>query len=401
MRGLCLVALFLSVSAGAAPWDNWPSSHDPEIAADIRSPNVDDAEAPRLLTVRLADVPGVSGDPRNDLDAALALLWLDMLEADGETARPGQAAVWGSVETEHGERRIAAVVAGDTARVFLAMAGDFERLGGADALNIDTTAPARAPAATVAAKPVAAAPAEKAISTPLFPRALRPPPLKTDDQSNPPGWLNIGPDAYSTARGKPAEPHYFSVTVARAASAGAALATVYERAGLVRVETPRIEEVDKYPTLASNRLFVTAGRARVAGTAVAFIATVHHATDDGSWTVDLLYATPAVLRSWDTALIVAHRTDALADPRVLKPATRLAISKADSSQQIDLIEYLINKRIDELTTMAVGLAIQQQMAVNQQLMQFNQNLSTEADCLVTSGCSIEYDALGQAQMTFD
>ena len=121
----------------------------------------------------------------------------------------------------------------------------------------------------------------------------------------------------------------------------------------------------------------------------------------GGWQIDLLHAKPPVLRSWDTALIMLHRLAALEDPRELAPATREAVSKASPAQQIDVIEFFVNRRVDALVDMAVGMAIQQQMAVNQQLMQFNQNLSIETDCIITTGCTISYDGVGNAQMTFD
>ena len=411
-RLIAVAMVLLAASAAAQPWQDWPAVTDAD-GVTVRTPDHDDVEGPRYQRIALADLADASGDPRADLEAALALMWLDMVEPRGEHVTDTAAALWGTVETEHGERELAARAGGGEVEVFVARRADFRRLGGEKMLAIAAPAMPARPAKTAskvpAPPPPPSVPTNRAQARPgaadtaMFPRALAPPPLTTGPDGNPPGWQFVGNDGFSPATGDKTAPHYYKFADIKTTGVRPteAIRQAIKRAGLASPRFPRVEEIDKYPLLASNRMFITAGSARASGTEQAFIVTAHHEVQTGGWQIDLLHAKPPVLRSWDTALIMLHRLAALEDPRELAPATREAVSNASPAQQIDLIEFFVNRRVDALVDMAVGMAIQQQMAVNRQLMQFNQNLSTETDCIITSGCTISYDSLGNAQMTFD
>ena len=154
------------------PWLDWPVERNDGDQGVTYATEPDDPDAARAMVL---DVPAPGEDPEADLQDALAVLWLEMNEVEGQSEEDGRLVIWGDVDAEHGERRFAAAIepTGEGARVtaLVALPDDFERLGGAGALGVDE-------AAQMAAAPEEdeeAAPVETAEETGAPRRAARSP----------------------------------------------------------------------------------------------------------------------------------------------------------------------------------------------------------------------------------
>ena len=414
------------VVSAEPPWAGWSTERDPSTGAVIRSAQKGDAEAPRYLSILMSQV-GATGHPKTDLDAALAMLWLDMHEVEAVDVVGGDTIIWGDVESEYGSRRFVARLgrgADPRVEVLLATTSDFDRLGGAEALGARLDAaqgpdaldgPARQVSTsangTVVSeaaddgRPVAGAADEPVPTEEWFPGALAPAPIvvtSVDGSQSIPGWhLVAGRQGQSSPDpSDPGAPRLVggSLELGPSQTVADLFRNALAAAGLEEIEHPEPREIEKYPLLASNRSYVVFGSARSAGKPVRFYATVTQRETGSLYATEVLLAAPEVFDSWSGPVLALTRGGFVEDPRAFTSELRKKVSSANAATQGEVFAFFANKKIQSLYDQMLGQLLQSQMNSLQMLQQMNSNIQTETSCLLTSGCTIEYDGVGNAQM---
>ena len=423
MRRLTLAALtaglLFTVGCGNGqaqnpPWADWQVERDDHNGDATYSPDLSDEEAPRIRTVLTKD-SGQSGDPYEDLQAALALLWLDMNEVEAvDVSQDDRLVVWGDVETEHGARRFAAALApsadGPMVTSFVATEADFEEMGGPGFVGGDPAEGQpldRALASGAAALQPGAMEQESKQASAKQPDADASVPVpdvetKEDGTTYIPGWEKDGEKGFTPWPDDAASPRLqFTVfEVDEVSSPKEAAAEAIKEIGLKRAKYEAPQQIPSYAQLDGYEGYVTFGTGRAGGEKQRFALLISKSGEDGHFVTRLLHAPTETYASWDgvmapltTFILVDDLRGAFGDPKL-----RQQMREASPEEEAEIFVQVAELNISYIMQYAMMSMMQSQQAALNMMQQMNNNIATETSCILTSGCQIEYDGLGNAQM---
>ena len=446
LLGLSLLAAFGHGLAQDAPWADWQLEFYEHNGETTYSPDLSDEEAPLIKTILTKD-SGQFGDPYEDLQEALLVLWLEMNEIEAvDVSQPDRLVVWGNVDAEHGERRFAAVLEpspdGPLVTAFVATAEDFEAMGGpafiggdpeaaqslesalssgtaalqpnaygtgeASETSADETSEASADEAS--AEPADDAPAvaepsdnagassEGAAAAPI-PVAV----TREDGTSYLIGWEKDGQKGYTPWPGDPASPRvqYWTFEVGEVSTPEEAAEGAIEAIGLSEAEYTAPRLIPSHVQIAGSEGYVVLGTGRAGGEPQSFALLIKREVEDGHFYTELLHAPPAIYESWGGIMAPLTTFGILLDDLrgALGPELQQQILEAPLDEQSEVFVQVTELNINYLLQEMMATWMMQQQSTLGTMQQMNSNIATETACILTAGCQIEYDYNGDAQMT--
>ena len=401
--------------AQQTPWADWQVERDDHNGEATYSPDLSDEEAPRIRTVLTKD-SGQSGDPYEDLQNALALLWLDMNEVEAvDVSQDDRLVVWGDVESEYGERRFAAALTpsedGPLVTAFVATEEDFDEMGGARFVGGDVAEGQpldRALASGAAALQTGAMEQEAQQASAKQPDVDASVPVpnvetKEDGTTYIPGWEKDGEKGYTPWPDDAASPRLqFTVfEVDEVSSPEEAAANAIEKIGLKRAKYEAPQQIPSYAQLDGYEGYVTFGTGSAGGEKQRFALLVSKSGEDGHFVTRLLHAPPETYASWDGVLAPLTAFGVLVDDLRASfddPKLRQQMREASPEEETETFVQVAEINISYIMQYAMMAMMQSHQATLNMMQQMNSNIATETTCILTSGCQIEYDGSGNAQM---
>ncbi len=407
-------------------WAEWEVERDDRYDEATYSPDLSDETAPRVRTVPI-EKSGHSGDPHEDLQSALAVLWLDMNEVEAvDVSQEDRLVVWGDAETEHGERRFAAALTpsedGPVVTAFVATAEDFEAMGGPGflggnaakgqplasaqasgaavlqpgAFEAGAGQPEDAPAVTEASAPPAGALAD-APSVPLPIAAKR-----EDGTGYIPGRPKDAGRGYTPRPGDATAPRlqYWTFEVGEVSSPAEAATQAIKEIGLKKATHTAPHQIPSHVQIAGDEGYVVIGAGEAGGQKHDFALLIKKDGEDGHFHTSLLHAPPATYESWDGVLGSLDTFGLMhSDVRdAFDAKLRRQIREASPEEQSKIFVQVAELSIKVLTQQMIAAMMMQHQSTMDMMQQMNSNIATETSCILTSGCQIEYDGSGNAQM---
>ena len=399
--------------AQSPPWADWQVERDDHNGDATYSPDLADEEAPRVRTVLMEDM-GPSGVPYDDLQDALSLLWLDMNEVEAvDVSRKDRLVVWGDVESEYGERRFAAALApsadGPMVTAFVATEEDFEAMGGPAFIGGDPEAGqpldhAALPTA-LEGQPLEEQPEVAEAPAPSSSEASVPLPVietKEDGTGYIPGWPKDAEHGFAPRPGDATSPRlqYWTFDPGEVSSPEEAAAQAIKEIGLKKARYTAPRQIPSHAQIAGKEGYIAFGKGKAGGQQHDFALLIKKDGEDGHFTTELLHAPPAVYQSWDGVLGPLDTFGLIySDVRTAYDAElRQQIREASPEEQSEIFVQAAELSIQLLMQQALGTMMMQHQATMGMMQQMNNNIATQTSCILTPGCQVDYDGLGNAQM---